>query len=43
MDFLRKWDIWDDRMIERDAYLRYLRFKDVNFGDAPPEMHKRCF
>jgi hypothetical protein len=38
--FLRQWGLWDERLTERDAYLRYLRFKDVTFGEAPDAMKR---
>ena len=42
-EFLERWGLVDPRMTEDDAYRRYMRLKDVTFGEAPYEMWKECF
>ena len=43
LSFLERWGLQDDRMTEEDAYRRYLKFKDVTFGEAPEHMWKECY
>ena len=42
-EFLEKYGLWDCRMQDGDLYDRYLRFKNVTFGEMPQEEWKQCF
>jgi hypothetical protein len=43
VDFLEARGLLDERMLERDAYIRYTRFKNVSFGELPVELHREAY
>ncbi len=34
-DFLQHYDLWDERMMEQDSYLRYRKFSAIEFPETP--------